>query len=82
MNDEIETLIARLSEENSTRPHFTPALTREAATNALHALVGIYCSRSTDTSVIYSYDALYRALGIDWSASDIVFLPRGANDPP
>ncbi|MES2441282.1 MAG: hypothetical protein V4574_00510 [Pseudomonadota bacterium] len=73
---EIQALVDRLTEENIGRPNFQPALSREATIDALHAISGIYKSRPTDASVIYAYDALYRALGIDWSASDIVFLPR------
>lgn len=65
----------------ATRPHFTHALSREAAEDAIGAILWAYSSRPTDSSVIYAYDALYRALGIDWSKSKIVFLPvEAAND--
>jgi len=59
----------------ATRPHFSHALTREAAQEAIGAILWAYGSRPTDTSVIYAFDALYRALGIDWGKSKIVFLP-------
>ena len=60
----------------STRPQFTHALSRDAAQEAIGAILRAYGSRPTDTSVVYAYDALYRALGIDWSKSKIVFLLR------
>jgi hypothetical protein len=75
---EIQALLDRLTDENAPRPNFEPAITREAADKALHAIAGIYQSRPIDASVIYAYDALYRALGIDWGASNIVFLPPDA----
>ncbi len=63
----------------ASRPHFSHALSREAAEEAIGAILWAYGSRPTDTAVIYAYDSLYRALGIDWAKSKIVFLP---NDSP
>ncbi len=62
----------------ATRPHFTHAISRDSAEEAIGAILWAYGSRPTDTSVVYAYDALYRALGIDWSKSKIVFLPGDA----
>ena len=59
------------------RPHFSHALSRDAAEEAIGAIMWAYGSRPTDTAVIYAYDSLYRALGIDWAKSKIVFLPSG-----
>lgn len=65
----------------ATRPHFTHAISSDSAEDAIGAILWAYGSRSTDTSVVYAYDALYRALGIDWSKSKIVFLSvDAAND--
>lgn len=62
----------------SQRPDFKHALTLEAAEEAIGAILWAYGSRPTDTAVIYAYDTLYRALGIDWAKSTIVFLPEDA----
>ena len=62
----------------ATRPQFTHAISRESAEAAIDAILWAYGSRPTDTSVVYAYDALYRALGIDWSKSKIVFLTDDA----
>lgn len=59
----------------ASRPHFSHALSRAAAEEAIGSILWAYGSRPTDSSVIYAYDALYRALGIDWAKSTIVFLP-------
>lgn len=59
----------------ASRPHFDHALSRDAAEVAIGAILWAYGSRPTDTAVIYAYDSLYRALGIDWAKSKIVFLP-------
>jgi hypothetical protein len=58
------------------RPHFSHALSREAAEEAIGAILWAYGSRPTDTAAVYAYDSLYRALGIDWGKSTIVFLPK------
>ena len=60
------------------RPHFEHALTVEAAEEAIGAILWAYGSRPTDAAAVYAYDSLYRALGIDWAKSTIVFLPRDA----
>lgn len=57
------------------RPHFKHALTSEAAEEAIGAILWAYGSRPTDAAAVYAYDSLYRALGIDWAKSTIVFLP-------
>lgn len=58
----------------ASRPQFSHALSREAAEEAIGAILWAYGSRPTDTAAVYAYDALYRALGIDWAKSTIVFL--------
>jgi hypothetical protein len=62
----------------SQRPHFSHALSREAAEEAIGAILWAYGSRPTDAAAVYAYDSLYRALGIDWAKSTIVFLPNDA----
>ena len=77
----IRAMLDEVTASCATRPEFTHALSREAAEDAIGAILWAYGSRPTDASVIYAYDALYRALGIDWSKSKIVFLPvDAAND--
>lgn len=71
----IRTMLDDVTARCSERPHFTHALSREAAEEAIGAILWAYGSRPTDSAVIYAYDALYRALGIDWAKSTIVFLP-------
>jgi hypothetical protein len=74
----IRAMLDDITTRCSTRPHFRHALSREAAEEAIGAILWAYGSRPTDTSIVYAYDALYRALGIDWAKSTIVFLPRDA----
>lgn len=77
----IRAMLDEVTASCATRPEFTHALSREAAEDAIAAILWAYGSRPTDAAVIYAYDALYRALGIDWSKSKIVFLPvDAAND--
>lgn len=75
----IRAMLDEVTTRCATRPHFTHALSRESAEDAIGAILWAYSSRPTDTSVIYAYDALYRALGIDWAKSKIVFLPGSAD---
>lgn len=70
----IRTMLDDVTARCSERPRFTHALSLEAAEEAIGAILWAYGSRPTDSSVIYAYDALYRALGIDWAKSKIVFL--------
>jgi hypothetical protein len=77
----IRAMLDDITASCATRPDFTHALSAEAAEQAIEAILWAYGSRPTDTSVVYAYDALYRALGIDWSKSTIVFLAvDAAND--
>jgi hypothetical protein len=70
----IRAMLDDITDRCSERPHFTHALSRETAGEAIGAILWAYGSRPTDSAVIYAYDALYRALGIDWAKSTIVFL--------
>ncbi len=72
----ITALLDAVAAESATRPRFSHALSREAAQRAIEAILWAHGSRPTDTAVIYAYDKLYRALGIDWGKSRIVFLPE------
>lgn len=64
----------------SSRPHFTHAMSLEAAEDAIGAILWAYGSRPTDTAVVYAYDALYRAIGVDLAKSTLVFLPTDTAD--
>lgn len=74
----IRAMLDDITTRCSTRPHFRHALSLEAAEEAIGAILWAYGSRPTDTAVVYAYDALYRALGIDWAKSTTVFLPVDA----
>ena len=74
----IRAMLVDVTARCSERPHFDHALSLEAAEEAIGAILWAYGSRPTDAGVIYAYDTLYRALGIDWAKSTIVFLPVDA----
>ena len=77
----IRSILDDITARCATRPEFSHALSREAAEDAIGAILWAYGCRPSDTAVVYAYDALYRALGIDWAKSDIVFLPgQGGED--
>lgn len=75
----IRAILDSVAADCASRPHFSPALSREAAEQAIDAILWAHGSRPTDAAAIYAYDALYRALGIDWAKSTIVFLPDGSD---
>lgn len=71
----IRAMLDDITIQCSSRPHFSHAISVEAAEEAIGAVLWAYGSRPTDAAAVYAYDALYRALGIDWGKSTIVFLP-------
>jgi hypothetical protein len=74
----IRAMLDDITTRCAVRPHFSHALSIEAAEDAIGAILWAYGSRPTDAAAVYAYDALYRALGIDWAKSNIIFLPEGA----
>jgi hypothetical protein len=76
----IRAMLVDITARCSERPQFDHALSIEAAEEAIGAILWAYGSRPTDAGVIYAYDTLYRALGIDWAKSNIVYLAADAAD--
>lgn len=70
----IRKLLDDAAAENAARPQFQSAMSRDQVERVLDALLWLHGCRSSDAGAIYAYDALMRALGIDWTKSTIVRL--------
>jgi len=74
--DKIDAGIAPLFDlaeaKNEARDDFRGAMPREMAEAAVRALFWVFMTRSRESASIYAYDALMRALEIDWTKSTFV----------